>query len=174
MADKFFREPFNVPRRYTFSVAVTSLGTGSRTTKRGRNTIVAQWHASPDPFPGGEPNRSPPLALRIHNGKWAITFGSEPKFRSTEQYLANNWRYVGAVQENEWITWDFRLRWGYRGEGSYTEVWKNGELVFLLEEPNAFNDIRGVYLKLGLYHPPSDQRLLMDDIVIDGAGRLGD
>jgi len=114
---KFRREPFGDERWYKFSVFVEDLGESRIPNSLGDNTIVAQWHSSPDPFFRKERGRGPPLALRIYDGTW-------------------------------------------------TEVWKNSELVMERKGANVFNDFRGVYLKLGLYHPTSDQIIFLDRVSI--------
>ncbi len=163
---KYRREPFGRTRWYNFSVYVEDLGNSPEPRDYGDNTIVAQWHSSPDPFFADEGGRGPPLALRIYNDTWGITYGWERDLRSTSRYLANNWHWVGPVQTGRWIDWSFRVTWSYDNDG-VTEVWRDGELVMERTGPNAFNDFRGVYLKLGLYHPTSDQTILLDRVSIE-------
>ncbi len=162
---KFLREPFGEERWYRFSVFVADLGDQGPTDDLGENTIIAQWHSSPDMLPRQEIGRGPPLALRIHSGRWGITYGSDPRFRSVSQFMANNWHWLGPVETGRWIDWTFRMVWSY-GEDGITDVWRDSELVMQSKGPNTFNDLRGVYLKLGLYHPTGDQVLHVDKVSI--------
>lgn len=163
--EKFYREPFGQDRWYSFSVFAEDLGDSARGAETDTNTVIAQWHSSPDPFIGGEPGRSPPLALRIRNGHWGITYGSDAKFRSTEKYIAGTWHLAGPVELGRWTDWRFHVRWSYKSDG-LTEIWRDGELVMRRFGPNTFNDLRGVYLKVGLYHPVEDSIIYLDSLSI--------
>ena len=166
---KFFREPFDRERWYRFSVFVESLGEAPQYGDLSYNTIVAQWHSSPDPFLRKESGRGPPLALRIYNGTWGFTYGSDANFRSVpDKSRASNWHWVGEVQRGRWTDWTIRVIWSYENSG-LTEIWKDAQLVMRRSGPNAFNDLRGVYLKLGLYHPTADQTIYLDNISIQNS-----
>ena len=162
---KFRREPFGRKRWYRFSVFVEDLGEVRESKDLGDNTLVAQWHSSPDRLLRKEGGRGPPLALRIIDGKWGITYGWDKKFRSDARYLAKNWHWIGPVETGRWIDWTFGVLWSYEDDG-ITEVWRDSELVMERKGPNVFNDLRGVYMKLGLYHPTSDQTIILDRISI--------
>ena len=164
---KFRREPFDNERWYRFSVYVEELGEAGIPKDLGDNTIVAQWHSSPDRLPRKEAGRGPPLALRIFDGEWGITYGWDSDLTSDPRYLANNWQWVGPVEIGRWIDWSFRVIWSHDLDSDgVTEVWKDGDVVMQRVGPNTFNDIRGVYLKLGLYHPTADQVILLDRVSI--------
>lgn len=168
VVDKFLREPYSKERLYRFSVFVETFDEAQNATDLGENTVVAQWHSSPEPFADQESGRGPPLALRIHNGRWGITFGWDADFLSTRQYIAGNWMWVGPVEGGRWVDWEFRVRWSPRSDGT-TEVRRNGELVMQRSGPNTYNDLRGVYLKLGLYHPTVDSKLYLDRVTVTDA-----
>ena len=166
--EKFFREPYASDRRYRFSIFLEDLGERRDTDKLGDNTIVAQWHSSPDPFLCKEGGRGPPLALRIFKGTWGITYGWDARFRSNVGRLANNWHWLGRVETGRWIDWTFRVVWSYKNDG-VTEIWRDSELLMQRSGPNTYNDLRGVYLKLGLYHPTDDQIIFLDSVSIDNS-----
>jgi hypothetical protein len=170
--EKVLREPFGTERWYRFSVLVADFDTAHVADNFGENTVVAQWHASPDPL-FGEQQRGPPLALRIFNGEWWITYGWDTAFRSSSAFLASNRYRIGPVEPGAWVDWSFRVSWSYRGDG-LTEVRKDGELVFERSGPNAFNDVRGVYLKLGLYDPTSDMTAFLDEVLVTTEAADGD
>ncbi|HEX6996411.1 MAG TPA: polysaccharide lyase [Gammaproteobacteria bacterium] len=172
--EKLVREPFGQERWYRFSVFVETLGEpagepGALTD----NTVVAQWHSSPDPLFAGEKGRGPSLALRIQGGRWGITYGWDSSFASSDA-AAGDWHWAGEVATGRWIDWEFRVRWSYGADG-LTEVWRDGEPVFRREGPNTYHDLRGVYLKLGLYHPTDDTVVYFDRVsltdhrIADGA-----
>ncbi len=164
----FVREPFGEERWYRFSVYVEDMRGAKKSDDITDNTIVAQWHSSPDYWPRKEASRGPPLALRIHNGRWGITYGWDRSLKSEPRYLARRWHWVGRVQTGEWIDWSFRIIWNY-GDSGLTEVRKDGALVMQRMGPNAYNDLRGVYFKLGLYHPTIDKTIFLDRVVVTGA-----
>lgn len=156
----FRREPYHRDRWYGFSIylpADRNLGDPER------NEVVAQWHGSGDVWffePGG---RGPPLALRIQGRLWRITFGSDSDLRSEPGVKTADVLWTGPTELGTWTDWVFHVVWSHEGDG-VTEVWKNGEKVAEHFGPNAFNDLRGVYMKLGSYHPRADQRLVLDEV----------
>ena len=162
---KIRREPFGEERIYRFSTFIESIQAPLAAMELTDNTIVAQWHSSPDFLPSKEEGRGPPLALRIHDGQWGITYGYDTDFVSEPGYLANNWHWIGAVEKERWTDWEFRVVWE-SGAGGYTRVYQDGRLIMSRDGPNAFNDLRGVYLKLGLYHSYVDTVILLDSIYI--------
>lgn len=170
--EKLRREPYEEVRSYRFQVRIEDSNPASGSIDLGENTIIAQWHASSDPFIAEISGRGPPLALRIQNGKWAITYGWDAEFRSTEPYLASNWQWAGPVETGKWVEWRFKVRWSHREDG-FTQVWRDDEIVFERSGPNAYNDLRGVYLKLGIYHPTSDMSIQLDEVSITTPGSEG-
>lgn len=61
-----------------------------------------------------------------------------------------------------------RIRWSY-GDDGITQIWRDGDLIVDRIGPNTYNDLRGVYLKLGSYHPHAPRTVLFDDISIGNA-----
>ncbi|MEO1036268.1 MAG: polysaccharide lyase [Pseudomonadota bacterium] len=161
----FAREPFEKERWYRFSIYVEDLGDAPYSDYIGDNTIVAQWHSSPDRLPRKERGRGPPLALRIHNNRWGITYGADRNLKSERRIIGKNWHFIGPVETGQWIDWTFRVVWSY-GDRGITEIWKNDKLVMERRGPNAYNDFRGVYLKLGIYHPVGDMTMYFDGVSI--------
>ncbi len=162
---KFLREPFSEDRWYRFSVFVEVLGETPEAPGLTANTIIAQWHSSPDFLPGKEASRGPPLALRIHDGEWGVTYGWDSALKSRAEYKASNWQWLGPVEVGKWTDWEFRVKWDYEEDG-VTEVRKNGRLVMHRIGPNTYNDFRGVYLKLGVYHPADHMIVRFDAVEI--------
>ena len=160
---KQFREPYGEIRWYGFSVYLPE---GSPFTDE-KNEVVAQWHSSRDFFLGEDGGRGPPLALRIVDGRWRITYGWDKDFVSTPGPKAIWPLWSGVVETGRWIDWLFRVRWSYEDDGMI-EIWKDGVKIVSHNGPNAYNDIRGNYIKLGSYHPRVERVLYLDAI------RIGD
>ena len=77
--------------------------------------------------------------------------------------------WTAPYTTGRWTDWVFHVRWSHRGDG-LTEVLQNGKLVARREGPNAYNDLRGVYLKLGNYHPGRARTVYLDEVRIGGEG----
>ncbi len=110
--------------------------------------VVAQWHANKD---RGEGNLGGPvIGLRVDNTRWDIDVNWTSNKITTKQNI-NNMRYnVGAISPGTWTEWIFHIKWSYNNDG-VLEVWKNGKQVVNRKGPNAYNDNKAPYLKVGLY-----------------------
>jgi hypothetical protein len=115
--------------------------------------IVAQWHAVPD-FKQGEQWRNPVLALSTTGGRWGWVTRWDAKRNTFEsgkrQYGGQREFDLGPYQRNVWTDWVVHVRWSYKSDG-FLQVWKNGEKVIDQTGPNAFNDAKGPFFKMGLY-----------------------
>lgn len=157
------REPFDEDRWYGFS---TYLPEGWEFNDR--NEVLAQWHSSRDVIFGEKGGRGPPLALRILRDKWRLTHGWDGDLLSKPGAKAIYPLWVDTIETGIWIDWVFHVRWSYKKEGEgIIEVWKNGEKIVSYKGPNTYNDIRGVYLKVGSYHPRQNRTLYFDNIWVD-------
>ncbi len=116
--------------------------------------IVAQWHAWPD-FDLGEDWRPPPLAVDIEGDNWRIanrwdpkpvTIGNNP---APEGGFAFLWK--GPLDKGIWTDWVVHVRWSYGTDG-VLELWKDGTRVVEKHGPNVYNDIKPLYLKIGVYN----------------------
>lgn len=161
----FRREPYDEHRWYGFSIFLPE---GREIGPADQNEIVAQWHASDDPWffePGG---RGPPLALRVQGTRWRITHGWDAQLRSEPGVKSGHDLWTGRVQYGTWHDWVFHVVWSISDEG-LIEVWKDGEQVARYRGPTAYNDLRGVYLKVGSYHPRgADQVMYLDEFRTGG------
>lgn len=74
---------------------------------------------------------------------------------TVQQGIAGYSKDLGSYENDKgkWVDWVFHVRWGWLKEQSpITEVYKNGVLVFERNGyPNAMNDAKGVFPKLGIY-----------------------
>lgn len=152
------REPFNEDRWYAFSVFLPDDWEANDA-----NEVIAQWHSSKDVFFGEKGGRGPPLALRIVGKEWRITAGSDPDLISKPGAKAPWIVARRALKTGQWIDWVFRVRWSWEADG-ITEVWMNGDQIYSSVGPNAYYDLRGVYLKLGSYHPGQPRTLYLDRV----------
>lgn len=120
-------------------------------------TTVLQWHAVDDKILG-EVSRSPPLRLLIQDREWIIVsrWDSRPvtglplqrgPVVGEERVL---WK--GPLDVGVSIDWLFRVRWSHASNG-IVAAWKNGTRIACYEGPNAYNDLMGPYLKVGIYVP---------------------
>ena len=154
------REPFGTDRWYTFRVFLSE--PWQKSTK---NEVIAQWHSTRDKILGDTRGRGPPLALRVIDGHFRISFGWDKDFRSKGRSLARYTLWYGPVITGRWVEWTVHARWSYEDDG-IMQIWRDGELIADRNGPNTYNDLRGVYLKLGSYHPPEPRSILIDDVRI--------
>lgn len=154
------REPFGTDRWYSFRVFL-----GEPWKRSGGNEVLAQWHSTRDKFVGDTRGRGPPLALRVIDDYFRISFGWDKNFRSTKKSLARYTLWYGPVITGRWVEWTVRARWSYEDDG-IMQIWRDGELIVDRDGPNTYNDLRGVYLKIGSYHPREPRSILFDDVRI--------
>jgi hypothetical protein len=115
--------------------------------------IVAQWHGAPD-FKIGENWRNPVMALFTDGGRWGFisrwdakpnTFeGGKRRYGGTKKYD------FGPYRTGVWTDWVVHVKWSYEADG-ILDIWQNGKKVAEQKGPNAFNDKKGPYFKMGLY-----------------------
>lgn len=136
--------------------------------------IVAQWHGVPD-FDIGENWRNPVMALSTTSGHWSWVSRWDAKRNTFEggkrQYGGTSNYDLGPYQRGVWTDWVIHVKWSYGPDG-LLQVWKDGDKVIDQDGPNAFNDERGPFFKMGLYkgwrdpNRPSDavsKRILYHD-----------
>ncbi|MEX2409858.1 MAG: polysaccharide lyase, partial [Candidatus Paceibacterota bacterium] len=131
-AEVLFGEQSHRERWYSFAVFFPSYGW-----KLDKDDeIVSQWHAS---------NGTPPLALRVKNGKLRLrighTDGSSIKFNYIE---------FGEVPKDEWNEFVFHVIHSEKSDG-LIEVWKNGKKFATHKGPNLYKDGKHTRWKIGIY-----------------------
>jgi hypothetical protein len=149
--------------------------------------IVSQWHGVPD-FKIGENWRNPVMALSTDGGRWGFVSRWDPKrntFEGGKREYGGTKKYdLGPYRTGVWTDWVVHVKWSFKTDG-ILEVWRNGKKVVRQKGPNAFNDKKGPYFKMGLYkgwkksESPSDavsSRLLYHDEfrMAEGPGRYAD
>lgn len=128
--------------------------------------IVAQWHGVPD-FDVGETWRNPVMALFTTNGRWSWVTRWDAK-RNTfstgkRQYGGTHTYDLGTYARDVWTDWVVRVKWSYGPDG-ILQVWKDGRKVVDRNGPNAFNDAKGPFFKMGLYKGWRDPKKRSDAV----------
>ncbi|MGE0486808.1 MAG: polysaccharide lyase [Gammaproteobacteria bacterium] len=157
---RYRREPFQTERWYRFSTWLSSPWPPNE-----KNEIIAQWHGTDDEFLGDRGLRGPALAIRIYGNSFHITHGHDANFVSERQWIANQRLWTAPIETDRWLDWLVQARWSWKEDG-YLRIWLNGKLIVEHRGPNSYNDLRGVYLKLGPYHPGFRRNFLLDDVHI--------
>ena len=115
-----------------------------------------QYHSVPDkPSTCGwtEGRRNPILNISTKNGDWMSS-------TQWDSQLCTPLRKVGVkgVQSfydpfstGQWYDFVINIRWSYGGADGFLKIWKNGVLVTDRTGGNCFNDVKGPYLKIGIY-----------------------
>jgi hypothetical protein len=115
--------------------------------------IVAQWHGVPD-FDTGEKYRNPVMALSTTSGRWSWVTRWDAKRNTFEsgrrEYGGTRTYDLGPYERETWTDWVVHVKWSYQPDG-LLQVWKDGKKVIDQRGPNAFNDAKGPYFKMGLY-----------------------
>jgi len=128
--------------------------------------IVAQWHATPD-SDIGEKWRNPVMALSTTGGRWSWVSRWDAKrntFESGKREYGGTREYdLGPYQRGAWTDWVVHVKWSYRPDG-FLQVWKDGRKVIDQDGPNAFNDAKGPFFKMGLYKGWGDPKKRSDAV----------
>lgn len=115
--------------------------------------IVAQWQGIPD-SDLGEKWRNPLLALSTTGGRWSWVSRWDAKRNTFEtgrrEYGGLQEYDLGPYETGVWTDWVVHVKWSYGSDG-FLKVWKNGSAVIGQAGPNAFNDAKGPFFKMGLY-----------------------
>ena len=128
--------------------------------------IVAQWHGVPN-FKIGENWRNPVMALYTSGGKWSLVNrwdAKENTFESGKREYGGTKKYdFGVYDTGVWTDWVIHVKWSYGADG-FLDIWKNGKKILDQKGPNAFNDDRGPYFKMGIYKGWRDKKRPCDAV----------
>jgi hypothetical protein len=128
--------------------------------------IVAQWHGVPD-FDAGETWRNPVMALSTTRGRWGWVSRWDAKrntFQNGKRQYGGTKQYdLGPYERNVWTDWVVHVKWSYGPDG-ILQVWKDGDKVIDQVGPNAFNDAKGPFFKMGLYKGWTDPNQKSDAV----------
>lgn len=159
----FQNEPFGEERWYRFKTYLAGPWVPQE-----KNEVLAQWHGNRDKLIGENDGRGPPLAIRIYGDQFRITSGWDAAFYSKRRWIARNPLWVAPVVTDRWLAWTFEVVWSWEDDG-LVKVWLDGELIVDYRGPTTYNDLRGVYLKLGPYHPAHPRVFYLDDVALGSA-----
>jgi hypothetical protein len=145
----------------------------------------AQWHNVQD-LALAEQGVPPPLQLWIIRDRVQVVTRSDAH-RISSLYFGWTWAgepqvlWSGPLEKGRWTNWSFQIRWSYGMDG-IVKAWKDGIQIIDYHGPNAFNDMTGPYLKLGIYISdwadpafPSQIRkrsIMFDDVAVAREDRL--
>lgn len=117
----------------------------------GNEAIYWQVHDTPD---GGDAVRVPPLAMTIVDdlvrldSAAATSAGDDTQVKRIGIWSEALHKHVGR-----WVSWVVMATWNYTSSGAL-KVWRDRRLVFVeTGQKNCFNDVAGLYPKLGVYVP---------------------
>jgi hypothetical protein len=124
--------------------------------------IVAQWHGSYGEDKKqfkveGDGKGRPPVALALHGDRWELAINSSDAVvkdaKDWENYATKREKSdLGKFRKGVWTDWVFHMHWSYQSDG-LVEIWQNGRPVLTHRGPNCYNDSKGPYFKIGIYHP---------------------
>jgi hypothetical protein len=127
----------------------------------GRDEVLFQIHGSPDRDNEGnyiEDWRNPPFSLRVEEQNWLFRWFADSKAITPPSGTPDRYTYFNEVSQplgtdiGKWTDFVVNIKFDYSTGGSgFTTIWKDGELIVDLREPNCFNDYEGPYPAVGLY-----------------------
>ena len=116
----------------------------------GNPTVIWQVHDTPD---GGDAARRPPLECDVEDDEIVIWSTAATSAGNDAQVNREVWREPLSDQLGRWVDWVVGVTWNYTSSGALT-VWRDRRKVFTeTGQKNCFNDVAGLYPKLGVYTP---------------------
>jgi len=116
----------------------------------GNPTVIWQVHDTPD---GGDPARRPPLECDVEGDELVIWSTAATSAGNDAQVNRTVWRSPLDQYLGVWTDWVAGVTWNYTSAGALS-VWRNRRRVFTeAAQKNCFNDVNGLYPKLGVYTP---------------------
>jgi hypothetical protein len=113
------------------------------------NSVISQWKGSTDP--GEYDDRSPILAHRYWDGALVVDIRhSAERLQQGNDGERKTILRIPDFKLGVWHDFRYRIVWSYdKGE---IDCWMDGKQVIKYRGPVGYNDARGPYFKLGLYH----------------------
>jgi hypothetical protein len=114
-----------------------------------------QYHSVVDKPPTcdwTEGSRNPILTIETKNGDWIASNQWDSQLCTPLQKVGvrGTQDFYGAFSTGHWYDFVINIKWSY-GEGGFLKIWKNGDLVTDRTGGNCFNDVKGPYMKIGIY-----------------------
>jgi hypothetical protein len=111
---------------------------------------IQQWHDLPDLDEGGV-WRSPPFALYTKNGRLYLDIKWSSQRLTSNATLSGGKTYdLGVYSTGVWTDLVYHIKFSWNNDG-LIDFWNNGKKILTINGPNAYNDKRGNYFKLGIY-----------------------
>jgi Polysaccharide lyase len=118
----------------------------------GIQSTVVQWHATEDPGDPPDPFLSPPLELLVAtNREWILEVRYDSNPVQTTSPTPTSYHTGIFVTSNTPYNWTLFVIWAWDGTGRI-RLHCNGSLILSIDGPNAYNDVKGPYLKIGVYY----------------------
>jgi hypothetical protein len=113
-----------------------------------------QYHGVPDSPPTCDPKedyRNPVVTIQTSYDELrnAIRADSRQRTPRGDYQKCASYNY-GPPLIGQWIDFVINIKWSYGADG-FLKTWKNGELVTNDTGGNCFNDVKGPYMKIGIY-----------------------
>lgn len=116
----------------------------------GNPTVIWQVHDTPD---GGDPVRRPPIECDVEGNELVIWSSAAISAGNDAQVNRAIWRAPLAPHLGVWTDWVVGVTWNYTTSGALS-IWRNRRRIFVESgQPNCYNDVNGLYPKLGVYTP---------------------
>lgn len=113
-----------------------------------------QYHAAPDKPPICDPEekwRNPVLTLQTGRNGLRNVIRSDPRQCTPKgDYAKTSVVEYGHIQTGRWVDYVINMKWSY-GDDGFTKIWRDGVLMTDDVGGNCFNDVRGPYMKIGIY-----------------------
>lgn len=116
----------------------------------GNPTVLWQVHDTPD---GGDPIRRPPLEFGVNGDMLEVMSTAAVSGANDNQVNRVVWEKPLAEFKGRWTDFVVNITWNYTSGGAL-KIWRDRRMVFVeTGQKNCFNDVLGMYPKLGVYTP---------------------
>lgn len=117
--------------------------------------MIWELHGRPD-SEDGELSRNAPVAIRIKNDQWLISYIKDSNYitykagDAKKVYEESKAITVGKYETGKWTVFVINTLYDYTPSG-YLKIWKDDELIINKTNGIGFNDNRGPFVRMGLY-----------------------
>lgn len=116
----------------------------------GNPTCIWQVHDTPD---GGDAARRPPIECDVEGSELVIWSSAATSAGDDAQVNRAIWRAPLSQHLGRWVDWVVGVTWNYTSSGALS-IWRDERRIFTeTGQKNCYNDVAGLYPKLGVYTP---------------------
>lgn len=116
----------------------------------GNPVCIWQVHDTPD---GGDPVRRPPIECDVEGDELVIWSTAAVSGVNDNQVNRVVWQAPLSQHLGRWVDWVVGVTWDYTSAGALS-IWRDERRIFTeTGQKNCFNDVNGLYPKLGVYTP---------------------